>query len=142
MERREEPAFQVTRILLPTDYSPGAEAAMAWAKGLSRLLSAEVTIMHVIEPRQWMPEPHQESQAQLDRLASDFPRARTLIVDGSPGEMIVKIGDTEADLVVMGTHGRSGFKRMFMGSVAEYVVRNCVKPVLTIRMEDKTAKVA
>jgi nucleotide-binding universal stress UspA family protein len=56
--------------------------------------------------------------------------------------MIVKIGDSEADLVVMGTHGRSGFKRMFMGSVAEYVVRNCVKPVLTIRMEDQAIKAA
>jgi nucleotide-binding universal stress UspA family protein len=141
MEQREERGFQVTRILLPTDYSPGAEAAMAWAKGLSRLLNAEVTIMHVVETL-YKPEAREESQVQLDRLAGEFPRVRTLVVDGSPGEMIVKIGDSEADLVVMGTHGRSGFKRMFMGSVAEYVVRNCVKPVLTIRMEDQAIKAA
>jgi nucleotide-binding universal stress UspA family protein len=142
MEQGEERGFHVAKILLPTDYSPGAEAAISWAKGLSRLLDAEVTIMHVIEPRQWMPEPRGECQAQLDRLAAEFPKARTLLVDGSPGEEISKFGDNEADLVVMGTHGRSGLKRMFMGSVAEYVVRTCRKPVLTIRMEEKAANVA
>jgi nucleotide-binding universal stress UspA family protein len=141
MERREERGIEITRILLATDYSSGAEAAVVWAKELSRRLNAEVTVVHVVDPRQLVPEPRLASQAQLDRVAGEFARARTLLLDGSPGEMIVRAGDN-ADLVVMGTHGRTGVKRMVMGSVAEYVVRNCRKPVLTVRMKDVAAPAA
>jgi nucleotide-binding universal stress UspA family protein len=141
MKDREALEFQATRILLPTDYSPGSDAAVVWAKGLSRLLNAEVLIVHVIEPL-WKPESREESQARLDRLAEEFPRARTLIIDSAPGQIgehIAKIAERDADLVVMGTHGRSGVKRMLIGSVAEHVVRNCRKPVLTVRMEQEAA---
>lgn len=62
------------------------------------------------------------------------------IETGEPGSVIVRIAEEEFfDLIVMGTHGRQGFERLVMGSVAERIVRQAACPVLTVRAEDKDA---
>jgi nucleotide-binding universal stress UspA family protein len=77
-----------------------------------------------------------EAQRQLTAVANgiaDLP-IETRVLVGSPGPAIVETAKAvQADLIVMGTHGRSGLMRVLMGSVAEYVLRHALCPVLTIK---------
>ena len=80
-------------------------------------------------------EAHVKDIAQ--RLARDNVQATTIVRFGNPVEEILKVSDEHAvDLVVMGTHGRTGLAHMLVGSVAERVVRTSKVPVLTIRHPD------
>lgn len=83
------------------------------------------------QARQW-------SARQLNRLANDAKkagvRATTLLRDGDPVDQIVRAArSTRADLIVVGTHGRRGLPKFFLGSVAERVVATAPCPVLTVR---------
>jgi nucleotide-binding universal stress UspA family protein len=70
---------------------------------------------------------------RLAREAERYPTATTLIVEGAPQTAIVEAAvELHADLIVMGTQGRSGLPRILLGSVAEYVVRHSAVPVLTV----------
>jgi nucleotide-binding universal stress UspA family protein len=138
-------------ILVPTDLSPGAEAALDYACELAAKLEATVHLLHVIAiPALGVPELGvaitstvidqviAENQTAIDALA-DARRNKTKI-----GEVILRTGDARdvidqaatelhADLIVMGTHGRRGISRALLGSVAETVVRSAPCPVLTVR---------
>jgi len=80
-----------------------------------------------------------EGEAAMDAVARQVPESVSLqrsTVEGSPAREIVDYATTEGcDLVVMGTHGRSGVDRLLLGSVAERVVRRSPVPVLTVRVE-------
>jgi nucleotide-binding universal stress UspA family protein len=78
-----------------------------------------------------------EAQIALDRALektrATFPRAESVLVRGDPCEGILHVArERNADLIVMGTHGRRGLSRAFLGSVAERVVRTSPTPVLTV----------
>ena len=75
------------------------------------------------------------AQESLQALAAKAPEiTRRLIRKGHPVEIILEVAkDIDADVIVMGTHGRRGVSQLFMGSVAEYVVRHAPVPVLTVR---------
>ncbi len=149
-----EAAMLPKNILVPTDLSPHAEAAFEYACELAAKLDATVHLVNVIGvPALGLPElgvavtstlidsMATGNQEALDALAARH-RGGTRI-----GQVLMKTGDARdmideaakevgADLIVMGTHGRRGFSRARLGSVAETVVRTAPCPVLTIRSRD------
>lgn len=141
------------RILLPTDGSRGNSRAVDQAIGLAGETDAVLHALFVVEDIPSAPEMSDgQFQARLEQIgeeALEDIRARaddagveieTAIENGDPHRAILEYADEEAmDLVVMGTHGRSGLDRYLLGSVTERVVRASDVPVLTVRVEDDQA---
>jgi nucleotide-binding universal stress UspA family protein len=146
----EEVVMRMYRILAPTDFSECSQQAVRCAYALAQKVGAKLVLLHVVEelppyigfipPRAAaMLLQDLERQACLD-LAAVLPEAEAAqvevprrVVMGSPAEDIVKVAAAEqVDLIVIATHGRSGFSHLVMGSVAERVVRTAACPVLTI----------
>lgn len=144
----------VRKILVPVDFSEPSERALSYALELASRLDAHVLVMHVWEPPRAVGPDfglypigqgevqqilEEEVSRRLKRFAgqavgADDPQPDTLVVQGIPYEAIVDAAEgRQIDLIVMGTHGRSGLKHFFLGSVAEKVVRHAACPVLTIR---------
>lgn len=142
------------RILVPVDFSGDSLHALTYARDLVAPFGSEIVLLHVIEPIYYaapadlyMTSPNlavllneQERMAtqQLGRLAADLQRkgarVRTLLKSGSAAHLIIETAARlGANLIVMATHGRTGLSHMFMGSVAEKVVRGAACPVLTVR---------
>jgi nucleotide-binding universal stress UspA family protein len=145
------------RLLVPTDFSPSADAAAILAQSIAKGMNAEVIVLHVLDlapiVAAWstpliageQPSPslaaelldriRDDAARRLAREADRYPKATTLFVDGDPRTTIVDAAaELRADLIVMGTQGRSGLDRIVLGSVAEYVVRHSAVPVLTVRL--------
>jgi len=139
-----------TRIVCATDFSDTAEAAWDLAIELARTHQAELVLVHVFsempvypevavasiqsvwqEQRQWAEE---QLAGHVEAAAEHGLPARSLLRTGSaPEEIVQAAGDESADLVVVGTHGRTGINRLVIGSVAERVVRVAPCPVLTVK---------
>jgi nucleotide-binding universal stress UspA family protein len=133
-------------ILFATDFSPASQKAFEVAATLAHDYKARIIVIHVLEPVTMGfsefaayvgPE---EDRAQALELLRTVKPASPLIVtehrllDGDPATVIVETAqEIAADLIVMGTHGRSGLTRFVMGSVAEQVLRRAPCPVMTIR---------
>jgi nucleotide-binding universal stress UspA family protein len=137
----------INNILFPTDFSERAMYAFHLAAALARDHRAALTVLHV---REMPPLPFAEfgtvppvevpTRAQLlERLAQYEPAdegisVEFVVADGEPGEEIVRVAtERKCDLLVMGTHGRTGLGRLLMGSVAERVMRRAPCPVLTLK---------
>jgi universal stress protein A len=136
-------APSLRRILAATDFSAGAGRALAYAETVARRLGAELVLVHVSEALAVVPgsdlaerqriAAREQLDAQVDELAGRGLAARAVLRAGLPFDEIVAAADAEgADLIVMGTHGRSGLSHLLMGSVAERVVRQASCPVLTV----------
>ena len=141
----------IKRILVPTDFSEPADAALDYAVGLSRTLGSALSLVHVFEDfidatasfEHYMPLPVETRDEILAsirrRLAERVERTGAAgvtsdVLIGSTARAIVDAArDRHADLIVMGTHGRHGVAHLLLGSVAERVVRTADCPVLTIR---------
>jgi nucleotide-binding universal stress UspA family protein len=152
------------RILVPVDFSSCSHAACDLASSMAMKLGATIELLHVQEPPAWqgfvIPElvvnvPNEAStslykfvqtrtQRALEHLAEKLQHAGVTQVRhrqeaGEPGKVIISVAEEERfDLIVMGTHGRKGFERLVMGSVAERVVRRAPCPVLTVRVGDES----
>jgi nucleotide-binding universal stress UspA family protein len=137
------------RILVPTDFSAAADAALDVARVIARRLAGSLHLLHVMsEPADASsevyigesPELRQErirdAVNRLNHRVSAADRtagfADTEVVSGSPAASIADRA-REYDLIVMGTHGRQGLTHVLMGSVAERVVRHARCPVMTVR---------
>lgn len=143
------------KILHPTDFSDCAAGAQSAAIDLGQKLGAEIVLLHVLvetplygesvlsmskvqsvydAQRKWAEEALEARAADLrGRGVKTSWRANV----GAPFEEIVKIaGEERADMIVMGTHGRSGLSRVLLGSVAERVIRQAPCPVLTVRQSE------
>lgn len=139
------------RILHPTDFSPASEPAFAYALESARRDAATLILAHVIEPISpiadesyvtWRRQAQEAAEAAA-RLAFDGlltcakdagVDARDLLLSGWPPEEIVNAAATQGvDVIVMGTHGRTGLRRLMLGSVAQQVVALAPCPVVTIR---------
>lgn len=134
-------------ILVPTDFSEPAERAAQFAAVFAEKFDAKLTLLHVWETPstydygQGLDWPTEElarqAQKSLDvalaKLREALPRAQGRVVPGVALERILaEAKDMNADLIVMGTHGRRGLSHVFLGSVAERVVRRSPIPVLTV----------
>lgn len=140
------------KILFPTDFSHSGDAALAYATSLARDMGATLLIVHVEEPPAaygggelyyGVPEPaDDELRRMLSEVLPTDPAVpfEHRLVTGDPATAIVNLAEMEgADLIVMGTHGRTGLSRLLMGSVAELVVRRAQCPVLTIKQPARQA---
>ncbi|MGH7309792.1 MAG: universal stress protein [Candidatus Rokuibacteriota bacterium] len=141
------------RILHPSDFSPASRPALAQAIDLARHDGARLTIMHVITPpvpivgegyvsptlwadldRQMRDHAGKQMRALLTRARQAGVRATGVLLEGPPADRIVRAARRlKADVIVMGTHGRSGLARIFVGSVAGRVIATARCPVLTVR---------
>mgnify|MGYP000524842364 CR=1 FL=1 len=136
------------RILVPTDGSASADAAMTEAVTIATEHGAAVHVLHVVNTRYYdtsiesAVEPlREDGQRYLDRLVEvaegvDVP-TETAIEVGRPGREILEyVGEHDIDLVVMGTRGRGGLRRRLLGSVAEHVVTHAGVPVYVVPAAD------
>lgn len=138
--------MEVNKILFPTDFSHTGDAAMDMAEALARDFGASILIVHVEEtPTAYgggemyygMLEPNRED---LEKMLADVkPKDAAIefehhLITGEPAEAVARFAKSnDVDLVVMGTHGRTGVMRLLMGSVAEAVVRRAPCAVLTVK---------
>jgi nucleotide-binding universal stress UspA family protein len=144
-----------TKIVCPVDFSPGSRQALRAAAELSRDWSAAVTLVHVWEPPKWSsgevmlaPEVVQSTidaeQAELEIWKTTAKQLGAREVDtrfltGVAWDTLVELlkGDPAIDLVVMGTHGRTGLRHVLLGSVAEKLVRFAPCAVLVVRDRER-----
>jgi nucleotide-binding universal stress UspA family protein len=133
----------ISRILVPTDFSAQADAALAYARLFGKTFNASLHLLHVTPD---LPSPHAAANVRdgrlpalkelRDRIPRDpwcrYPTVR--LAEGTdPASHITDYANSASiALIVMGTHGRGGVARMVMGSVAETVVRTAPCPVLTV----------
>jgi universal stress protein A len=143
------------KILLATDFSDGSDEALDRAIEMARPSQAEIEILHVIELAEEFPfgtvyfdADYGSLYASVDlRLSERADRIRaaglsctTKIREGSAAVEITQRGrDMGADVIVVGTHGRTGLAHVVLGSVAERVVRRAPCPVLTVPFSRKAA---
>ena len=155
--------MEFKRILAPTDFSAFGEVGLQAAAELASRVGARLTLLHVIaegelealatarQPRHPVDLVYQDIETALvDQFRRVVPAEvrRDLAVEAvvTVGTAAVEIVRTArlkgADMVVMGTHGRTGLARMVMGSVTEQVVRRAPCPVLTVRPAEALAEAA
>lgn len=121
----------VREVLFATDFSPSSEVAGTVASSFARALGARLHVLHVVQPPRVAKEVPGMA-ALATRLGKSFPVV-TAVVSGEPAREIVGYAAREGiDLVVVGTHGRTGVTRVLLGSVAEKVSRTAGCPVLTV----------
>lgn len=144
---------KVNKILIPTDFSICSNEALSYGVFLARQLKATLLLTHVMESIGYPlssisshPFGHAELRAgqELDRLARPWRKSgvpiETHLLKGTPAADIVSVAQQlECDLIVMGTHGRTGIAHALMGSVAESVIRTSPIPVLTVRWREEAA---
>lgn len=151
---------RITRILVPTDFSATADAALDYAFGLAERFGASVQLLHVLD------DPFIYEGISAEAYISEAPLTRTAMLEDAREKLGHRAGprapqvpiETEVlfghgartiaeyaaergiDLIVMGTHGRTGIAHVLLGSVAERVVRTAPCPVLTVRQTEARAQ--
>jgi nucleotide-binding universal stress UspA family protein len=141
------------RILFASDLSKASAKAFATAVRLAKATHAEVMILHALVPFTPLVPEHYIGGATLDQINADARRwcqqqvatlmakaksggvrASGLTMTGDPAEQIVRAARAKrADFLVLGTHGRTGLNRFFVGSVAQRVIARALCPVVTVR---------
>jgi|SoiMethySBSTD1v2_1073268.scaffolds.fasta_scaffold00895_14 nucleotide-binding universal stress UspA family protein len=139
----------ITRILCPIDFSEFSRHALDYAAGIARWYGARITTLHVVPlepvtpptgsglypPLALTPDDLQQYREELTTCAGvgGVDAVDIEVAQGSvSGEIVRFANELPADLLVMGTHGRSGFDRLMLGSVTEKVLRKVSCPVLTV----------
>ena len=139
------------KILCPVDHSECSYLALKYAISLALKDEAKLYLMHVIDTRLYDTEIYKFSPYKLDEIdmnkihedlikslpegTMDVLEVETIVIKGIPFHEIINAAtEIGADLIVIGTHGRTGLSHVVMGSVTEKVVRKASCPVLTVRM--------
>lgn len=145
--------IRLNRVLVPTDFSEFSRLAVTYACAMAERFGAQLHVLHVVpDPAMLVPEAAvfsvESMQAQSDRLVTDARKLLRQIPEGWQGsqpvirdvrvgaaflEIIDYAKSQDIDLIVIGTHGRSGLSHILMGSVAERVVRAAPCPVLSVK---------
>ena len=142
------------KILCPTDFSENSEHAMKYTLALATLSQAQLELFHVVEPISYpqsteLFEPvldeveitmkmeaafQKQLEDQVIALKEEYPKITGRLVTGNTFlEILQAARDDDVDMIVMGTHGRTGLAHVLIGSVAERVVREAPCPVLTVK---------
>jgi len=151
--------IEIRRVMYPTDFSEPSECAFAHALDFATHFKASLHVLHVVDEsfQHWIASvPGATGPSRDDLLGSSIDRVRefvaravpnsksdvvTTVTWGHPPTEILRHADEhKIDLIVIGTHGRSGLAHALMGSVAEKVVRQATCPVLTIRAAGSKGK--
>jgi nucleotide-binding universal stress UspA family protein len=145
------PPFKLTKILVPIDFSDCSKKALQYAVPFARQFGASITLVHVVHVNYVggpevgaldFPLIEVELRKSAEKQLAAF--AATEVQTQNTTETLVRIGqevveiisaakELESDLIIISTHGRTGLKHVFMGSVAENVVRLAPCPVLVVR---------
>lgn len=145
--------MQIRKVLCPVDFSPSSDHALEYAVAFAGAHRAELLLVHVVHPlaygvgaegvavdagMQLLKEMETSCADRLHEVAESVkggcPSVSEFVVTGVPFLEIIQLAKAQnADLIVMGTHGRSGLAHMLIGSVAERVVRKAPCPVLTVK---------
>jgi len=148
----EHPPSRVTRILCPTDFSEPAGAALPAALDFARHFGARVEVVHVVEhpagpmvappygdrviagePQEWIGQAEESLRQIVSALEAGEIAIDSTVLLGRPWQALLnRAAETEADLIVMGLHGRSFLERTLLGATAERVIRQAPVPVLGI----------
>lgn len=141
------------RIVVGIDFSPLSEHALELAQGLASAVGASLTLVHVLDTAGYamvgtpvlgdtpmtavvpldVAQLRGEAEASLRALAERHGARGELVVrEGQPSAELCS-ASSNADLLVVGTHGRSGLRHLLLGSTAETIMRRCPTPVLTVR---------
>lgn len=135
----------ITHVLCPIDFSDISQHALAHAAAIARWYEARLTVFYVFVNLPTMDGPplvlddadRERLMTQMRRFAAAVPSTVPIefrVQDGgfAHDEIVAQIAVAHADLLVLGTHGRSGFQRMFLGSVSEKVIRKATCPTLIV----------
>jgi len=146
---------KLSRILVPTDFSEGSQTALEYACGLAKPFDAEIHLLHVIandtaiamgsdgffsvsddilnDIRAGVKKKLEET---ADKISTSVRNIVTVVREGPPFSEIVQYAKAnDIDMIVLGTHGRTGISHLLIGSVAEKVVRKARIPVVTVPLE-------
>jgi nucleotide-binding universal stress UspA family protein len=147
LERQEGAMLPIRTILHPTDFSECSRPAFALACALAQDYGSRIVVVHVAEPSAVVSDfgmlmfptdlEGKRLRQQLEQLRPEDPRVRVdhRLIQGYAAPEILRVAaEIKCDLILMGTHGRSGLGRLFLGSVAEQVVRRASCPVVTIKV--------
>ena len=139
----------LNNILFATDFSPNSNAALPYALAIAHQFDAKLFATHVISPESYLfasPDSWPALQETEDQLRQDFVARLEEQLRGVPHQVLSQVGDIadvlfrlihdhQIDLLVLGTHGRAGLKKLLLGSVAEKLFRRASCPVLTVGPE-------
>ncbi|MDQ3546773.1 MAG: universal stress protein [Verrucomicrobiota bacterium] len=142
-------ALRLRRILLPTDFSPAAAHGLSYARALATEFEARLILLHSVALHYYSTNPdfvlldlppllaaaEKASAAELREFVEegDWKGLKVETTLGHPGEQVCRrAGELGADLIVTSTHGRTGLKRVLLGSMAEYIVRHAACPMLAV----------
>lgn len=144
-------SVDVRHILVPVDFSENTPAVLEWAAHLAEEHGSTITLLHAYHlpvefqqlegaylPPDFWQSVRSEAESTLRRFAAELQgkgvRAETAVCEGYAATVIVEEASIRhADLIVIGTHGRSGLKHLLLGSIAERVVQKAPCPVLTVK---------
>lgn len=147
------PSTSIRRILVPLDFSESSYKALAYASALAKQFEAKITLLHVVQMTYMVGEygaielPELEVQLTTSARSKLESVAREKVPAGQVDGTLIRVGpavpeiantakETNADLLVISTHGYTGLKRIVLGSVAENVVRHAPCPVLVVREKE------
>jgi len=143
--RLDTSVLQIANVLCPVDFSEFSQRAVDHAAAIARWYGARLVLLHVFQTRPNVDLPSTTmSESERQRTIADLRRMATHVPVDVPVDLrVTEAGDVHreiltqadlvsADLLVLGTHGRSGFERLMLGSVAERIVRKAACPVLIV----------
>jgi nucleotide-binding universal stress UspA family protein len=132
----QEPQWKIRTILCPTDFSEYANYAIPYAVSIARRYKAKIILLHTVDLMVQHPELLVDKFPDLSlyhEQAAEIQVERIVARDVEPENTIVRLAEEyQVDLIIMGTHGKRGMRRVQIGNTTEEVVRRTLTPVLTI----------
>jgi nucleotide-binding universal stress UspA family protein len=144
-------AIDIRRILVPVDFSDNTPPILEWAAHLAQEHASSLVLLHAYHlpvefqqlegaylPPDFWASVKSEAEQSLKRIADDLEgrgvQVETVVCEGYAATVIIdEAASRDVDLIVIGTHGRSGLKHLLLGSIAERVVQKAPCPVLTVK---------
>src|SRR5215510_16612288 len=146
------PRVPIRKILVPIDFSPHSNQVMKYASAIAQAFDATIILMHVVDSASYSVTDTfniVNRRRPLETIARALLGSWAEQLDGgirvqphlatgfAYQEILKKTRKDQVDLIVMGTHGRTGLGHFFLGSITEKIVRLAPCPVLTVRLDDK-----